>query len=362
MTEIALASNEIVSKASVIVPANELKIELSRAKKELSALIEAHKDIALDASNPTSHAKIKFAWKQYNEPRIALEKKIKATAKDLRDQVRAFESEGNEIVAAWQEQENRFHAIWKAEDERKKAEKEAKALAEKKRVEDILKAIDEIRQFPVNHIMSNSGTLQEVIKGLREREFKEEDYQEFYSEAVEVLNSSIDKLEGILKARIEAEAVAEEQRKQQEELDRKRKEEEARIAADRAKFEEDQKAAREKQEAEEAERQAKIKAQQDEIDRQNRELEANRLEEERKERELKDAEEAAKKEAELKAKKEAEEKERLERLAEEDKAKELNEQFLRLMSVEDAFTAIFTRTNDHAIMDICTAQIAKLKD
>lgn len=355
----------IESTAVQVFAPSEAKIAISKARTELHALIQLHKDIKLDLSEISdkkerkqAYEAAKEAWAQYNTPRIEFGKKVKSTYQDFKAQVNSFKEEGDKIKQEWTEQEKKFHKAWKDEDDRVKAEKEKLAEVEKERVDFIKSKIENIKQLPASLINKDAETLRFSIKDLRLSEI-DSFYQEFKQEAELVKDQVLITLCDMLDAKVRSEEVAKQQA-----------EEAARLAEERRVFDEQQAKAKVDREAQEDADRKRVKEEQNimqkEIDAKNAVISARQLELDRQAQLIQDERNRIQKENE---EKEREEKEKI-ALAEEaefvkkEKQKLAREQAeykskIEAMSILDAFKEILSKTNDQYIIDICNSQIKK---
>lgn len=252
--------------------------------------------------------------------RVAIEKAAKAAREDATAFSKAVIAEEKRLVALAEPEEARLQSLrdaWDAEIER---EKQAKAAAEKARVDGIRKRIAEMQSIPAMLVGKQSATIATAVESLEGVCITLEDFGEFAGEAEMAKIATVAKLGEMLTAQIahekEQERLAEE-RAELERLRREAAERERQIAEARALDERLAREAREREEARlKAEReaheaelrkereaeQAKLAAERAELARQQAELAAAKAEQERIERERQAAIEA-----EARAKREAEE-------------------------------------------------------
>lgn len=250
--------------------------------------------------------------------RVAIEKAAKAAREDATAFSKAVIAEEKRLVALAEPEESRLQALrdaWDAEIER---EKQAKAAAEKARVDGIRNRIDEIKTCPAECVGRSAAEIQGAIDTMTAHEITLDEFAEFAGEAEMAKVAALAKLQDALaaqqaheaeQARIAAEREAlERQRAELAEQERlatlARAEQEAKDRAERERVAAEQRAAQERaaeaMRQQQVEHEARMAAQQAEIDRQQAEIAAARAEQERVERERLaaiEAEERAKREA-----------------------------------------------------------------
>lgn len=254
----------------------------------------------------------------FREIRVASEKARKERKAPILEIGKLLDTRQKEIEAEIEPFESRFDAAIKAEEARKEAEKQAKAAAEKIRVDGIRAKIDEIKDCVVVGMGRSSSELESAISELETTEITLDEYGEFADEALASQASTVAKLKEMLtaqlaheaeQARIAAEREAlERQRAELAEQERKaaeaRAEQEAKDRAERERVAEEQRVIQVRaatvMREQQAEHEARMAAQQAEIDRQQAEINRAKAEQECIERERQaaiEAEARAKREA-----------------------------------------------------------------
>lgn len=245
----------------------------------------------------------------FREIRVSSEKARKERKAPILEIGKLLDSRQKEIEAEIEPYESKFDAAIKAEEARKEAEKAAKAVAEKARVDGIRKLIDEIKTCPAECVGRSAAHIQRAIDTMAAHEITIEEFAEFAGEAQMAKMAALTKLGDALAAQQAHEAeqirIAEERallereraeaaererqaaaaRVEQERRDREvRETEEARLRAEREAHEAELRRQRQAEEMKLAEARA-------EIERQQAEIAAARAEQERREREAQEAKE-----------------------------------------------------------------------
>ena len=196
--------------------------------------------------------------------RTGTDKRRKELGSDARTWISECNAAAKQLIDPLAPVEEHLRGELEREDARKEAIKEAEEAKERKRIEDIRAMIAEIGNIRMDNFFADSKTLASCIEFLEGIETSESEYQEFWTEAAQVKAQAIEALKLQLEARLvwekneaerkeeeaRLEKIAEEQRLEQERLDKKR--EEDRQAADAAaeKLAETERLAREKLDAE----------------------------------------------------------------------------------------------------------------
>ena len=320
----------VVERAAIALGADE-------GEKQLIALATKYTDIT-DIKNPAGRTQCHAAAMELGNARINVDKTGKAAREDANAFQKAVIAEVARRVAIIKPEEDRLLAIrdtWDAERER---EKEAKAAAEKARVDAIREKIAGMQAIPSMLVGKSSETIAAAIESLEAVEITLDTHQEFAGEGEMAKIAALDKLREMWVAQAAVELAAAEAARQAE-LDRIERERvaeanrleakrladlaaamevEAQLARDRQALADKQ--AREKREAAEAEQrtaneraaaamreqqvehEARMAAERAELARQQAEIAVARAEQERIERERQEAIEA-----EARRKREAEE-------------------------------------------------------
>jgi hypothetical protein len=304
------------SKELTVIERAALALGADEGEKQLIALAQKYTDIT-DIKNAAGRQQCHAAAMELSNARINVDKTGKAAREDANAFQKAVIAEAARRIAIVKPEEDRLLAIrdtWDAERER---EKEAKAAAEKARVDLIRKMIDEIKAVPAESVGRSSADLTATIELMEMHEITLAEFAEFSGEAELAKIATLQKLGEMLTAQVAVEQAAAEAARQAEadRIERERVAEANRIEAKRladlaAELERQAQAARDKQaeadriareqreaaEAEQraaneraaaamrqqqAEHEARMRAQQEEIDRQQAEIAAAKAEQER---------------------------------------------------------------------------------
>ncbi|WP_321905182.1 coiled-coil domain-containing protein [Paraburkholderia tropica] len=218
----------------------------------------------------------------FRDIRVASEKARKERKAPILEIGKLLDSRQKEIEAEIEPYESRFDDVIKVEEARKEAEKQARAAAEKARVDGIRKRIAEIQAIPAMLVGKQSETIAAAVESLESVEVTLETYQEFAGEAEMVKIAAVAKLGEMLTAQLAAEAEAKRLQQEREELARLRAEADERERVAAAERAEQERIARVAREAEEARLKAEREAHEAELRRQ-REAEEAKLRAEREE-------------------------------------------------------------------------------
>ena len=275
-------------------------------EKALLVLATKYADIT-KIVNPAGREQCHAAYMELKTTRVSIEK----AGKDAREDANAFQKavikEVERLTAITAAEESRLQVLRDAYDAEREAERQAKAAAEKVRVDTIRRRIAEMQSIPAMLIGKSSETIAAAIESLEAVEITLETHQEFAGEGEVAKLATVQKLWEMFKAQQEHEAEAARLQQEREQLARERieAEERERIAAaarakqqaadraERERIETEQRAAneraaallREQQEAHEA----RMRAERAEIQRQQDEINAAREEQERIAREARKA-------------------------------------------------------------------------
>lgn len=155
---------------------------------------------------------------------------ITKTGKEARDDANAFSkaviAEEKRLISIIEPEEERVFALRDKWDADRAAERQAKIDAERKRVEDIQSKINMIRRTPLMIARQPSVVIDRIIMSLIDEEI-DASYDEFKEEAEAVKREAIESMQTAMKAAMTAEADALERQRAQEV-------ESARLASERA--------------------------------------------------------------------------------------------------------------------------------
>lgn len=239
--------------------------EYSETQHAIAELRQRYQGVVVDVSTTKGLKEAKAITFELRTLRTTLEKKRKELAAPLIARKALVDDEAKRITAEIRALEEPIDAQIKAEEARKQAEELARLEAERQRVENIAKAIDEIRTVPGTLIGKPAVILEGQLAKLRDLVLDPEFYAERFREAEDALAATIARVDDQLKAQREHEAEQKRIQQEREELERMRAENE-RL----------QREADERRRADE-ERAAAERAEQERRDREAREVEEKRV-------------------------------------------------------------------------------------
>jgi len=313
-------------------------LKSAQHEQELKALATKYADIT-EIVNGAGRDQAHGAMMELANRRVAITK----AGKEARDDANAFSkaviAEEKRLVGLIEPEEGRLRTLRDAWDAEREREKQAKAAAEKARVDGIRQRIAEIQAIPAMLVGKQSETIAAAIESLEVVEITLEAFAEFAGESQMVKIAAVAKLGEMLSAQIAHEQEQARLQAEREQLARERAEatERERIAA-AARAEEERKA-REAREAEETRLRAEREAHEAELRRQRAAEEAKlRAEREAAEAALRaQREELARQQAEIdRQRAEAERVERERRAAIEAEARRKQEEMEAAARAEDA--------------------------
>jgi hypothetical protein len=285
-------------------------------EKNLIALSTKYADL-VEIKNTAGREQVHSAYMELKNTRVA----IKSAGESAREDANAFQkaviAEVARLTAITATEEGRLQKLRDDYDAEREREKQAKAAAEKARVDEIRKRIAEIQAIPSMLVGKQSETIGAAIEGLETVEITLESHQEFAGEAQVAKLATVQKLWEMFAAQKEHEAEQARLQAEREELARLRAEAEERERVAAAERAEQERVARVARETEEAKLRQQREAHEAELRRQREAEEANlRAEREEAQRQL-DAQRAeiAKQQAEIAAAKAEGERIERERLA-----------------------------------------------
>lgn len=265
MNEVAIIPPKpltVIERAAAVfaaIPSEEDLREL--AKKSLTIT-----EITNEAGKDQCHA----SRMVLKNTRLEIERVGEEGREDAVQTSKAIIARQKALIGITKPEEERLAAIQKAWDDRIVAEKEAKIQAEIARVAEIQRRLDWMRDRPVKAAGKSSADVLQMIETLDAYQVDESIFQERLDDAKAILEVSRAALRGLHAAALQAEAKAEQLKRDQEELAKLRaaEEERQRIAtAERVKQEAADKAKRDA----EAKAVADARAAQDAADEANRE-------------------------------------------------------------------------------------------
>lgn len=237
-------------------------------EKQLTELAAQSKDL-LRVTNEDSYKQIHAARIVLKNSRIEIEKRGKAAREDATKFSKAVIEEEKRLIGLIKPEEDRLQTIQTEHDDAEERAREAKILAEQKRVEDIQEHISDIRKWLelCTRYDTPAETIAVNIKDLSALEITDERFQEFRSQADEVKTAVLTKLREAHTAAVAREEEKREAAKAQAELAKLRAEQAERETKERAEREERERQEREKREAEEKAAREKLAAEQAEVAR-----------------------------------------------------------------------------------------------
>lgn len=278
-------------------------------EKNLIALSTKYADLR-EIKNPAGREQCHAAYMELKNTRVAIKKAGEEAREDATKFGKAVITEVERLTAITAAEETRLQTLRDLYDEQREAERQAKLVADKARVDGIRNRIMGIQMLPGSLIGKSSTSIAQALADLESCEITIAGFMEFTDEAEMVKVTALDKLKELLQAQQfhEAEEARIEDQRQQlakaraetEERDRiaaeARAEQEVKDRAERERVETEQRAAneraaaamREQQEAHER----RMAEQQAELDRKQAEVNAALAEQERIAREAQEAKDA----------------------------------------------------------------------
>lgn len=283
--------------------------EYSPTETALAQLREQYKDATFEVATPAGMKLAIAARAELRDYRINLEKKRKEIKEPALRRCQLIDTEARRITGELVALEDPIDQQIKAEEQRRELEKQAKLEAERRRLANHRERIDAIARYSMQAVGLPASRIHVLIEQLRDGVVVDESFEEFQDEATATKAVTLDALVDLHTRQVESETEQRRIAADRAELERLRKAEADRIAAEQRAHEERL-----------AEQQAKADAEQAERDRVENEAraarEATELEERRARREQEEIErqEREAKEAEARAAEEqrlADERERM---------------------------------------------------
>lgn len=220
-------------------------------------------------TNPAGYDQCHAARMVLKNVRLEIARTGEAGREDAVQTSKAIISIQKQRIAITQIEEERLQAIQDAWDAAIEAEKEAKILAEIKRVQDIQDRITELRGAPAACASSSSALINEHIGDI-ERIIVDDSFAEFRAEAEQAKTVTLASLNGLFAAAMDREAAAEKLKRDLADLERLRAEN-----AERERVAEEDRKRKAKEENDRLVAEARAHA--DQIRKDNEAQEANRL-------------------------------------------------------------------------------------
>jgi hypothetical protein len=180
-------------------------------EKNLIALVKESERI-IEVKNGAGRDECHSAMMKLKGARVAIDKVGKKAREDAVSFRDAVIEEAKRLIAITEPEETRLQSLRDAWDEKVKAEKEAKANADKIRLEKIQRLINNLRDYPRTIQMSDPASLSKTLKAAI-AEFDGwvphvDDYAEFVPVAAQTIADSLAQMKVMLAAEIEREAAA----------------------------------------------------------------------------------------------------------------------------------------------------------
>lgn len=264
--------------------------EYSATEAALNELRQKYHGVQFDVVTTAGDKAAREARQTLVKLRTGLEAKRKELKGPALEYAKRIDTEAKRIETAIRELEEPIDAQIKAEEARKAAEKAEKERIERERVSGIRSKIERIKGIAFESRNDDSEQIALTLFDVKSLQITEDEYAEFTAEAKQAQALSVVELEDLLQEVKAREVAAAEMAAQRAELERMRKEQEAREAKERAEREEEAR---------------KLAAEREELARQRAEFEAQqraqaeaakKAEDERIAKELAEAREASAKE------------------------------------------------------------------
>lgn len=261
-------------------------LSIDHTEQELTTLAAKFADVA-EISSKDDYSLVKGACREFQKVRVSIEKAGKSARDDANKFSKAVLSEQKRLLNIIVPEEDRLKALRKEVDDRAVREAAEKLKKEEERIENIKHKIEHGIRGPANNMLGKSSEeLERSWLNVMAIQVTEEEYQEFFDNAVIAKNACIKQLSDAIAEKKELEAL----RAAKEEQDKMQAEEQARIDSENEKIRLAQEAIeKEKREIEakklaEAEATAKkLKEENEKLEREKREkaiAEQKRIEEE----------------------------------------------------------------------------------
>jgi len=294
------ATKKTDSPFNVPVVYSTTEAALAELREQYAALMDDDFVIA-DSKDLT---KVREAIADLRTRRTGLDRERLDLTKGARDFTERVNAEAKKIVTELVAIEKPLKEKKAAYDAAKKAEKEAKARAERERVEAVQAKIRRFDEMVVEAAAADTEEIGHLMAEMGAVEIDEAGYMEFTEQAGKARDEAMDKIEAILNRRYEDEENARKQAEREKELEAERKALEEQRAKERAEAEAAAAELRRQQEELEAEkrRQAeealaerkRIESEKAEIESEKARIADEKAAKERKEKEAKEAEERVK--------------------------------------------------------------------
>jgi len=207
-------------------------LSIEHTEQELESLAKKFADIT-EISSSDDYRLVKGACREFQKVRVSIEKAGKSARDDANKFAKAVLSEQKRLLDIVVPEEDRLKALRKEVDDKAVREAAEKLKAEEARIENIKSRIEKDIREPVNRMVGKSSADLEVwLSDINNIEISEEEFQEFFDEAVIAKNATISKLSAAIAEKEELEKL----RALQEEQEKKQAEEQSWIDAENEKI------------------------------------------------------------------------------------------------------------------------------
>jgi hypothetical protein len=207
-------------------------MSIEHTEQELESLAKKFADI-IEIASRDDYLLVKSACREFQKVRVSIEKAGKAARDDANKFAKAVLSEQKRLLDIVVPEEDRLKALRKDVDDKAVREAAEKLRKEEERIEGIKNKIYNDIRGPVDRIFGEkASTLKVWLSDITNIQITEEEYQEFFDEAVIAKTATIKKLSGAIAEKEELERL----RAMQEEQEKKQAEEQARIDAENEKI------------------------------------------------------------------------------------------------------------------------------
>jgi hypothetical protein len=197
----------------------EVALNSSQYEKDLLVLIDQSKDL-VEVKDNAGRDQMHRAAMNLSSARISITKAAKVAREDATAFSQAIISEEKRLVAIVKPHEDRLFAARDIWDEKIEQEKQAKIAAERLRIENIRKVMDEIRDYPAMCAGKPIEYVKAALNGLLASTPKEEFFQEFLPEIISINETAKDKLANMIAdlKQAEEDRLQEQQEREAEQL------------------------------------------------------------------------------------------------------------------------------------------------
>jgi len=207
-------------------------LSIEHTEKELSELAKKFSDVT-EISNADDYSLVKGACREFQKVRVSIERAGKEARDDANKFSKAVLSEQKRLLSIVVPEEDRLKALRKEVDDKAVREAAEKLKKEEERKENIAHKIEYDIRGPANNMFGkDSAELKIYLSDLTKIEITEEEYQEFFDDAVIAKNAGVKKLSVAIEEKEELERL----RALQEEQEKKQAEEQARIDVENEKI------------------------------------------------------------------------------------------------------------------------------